>query len=283
MYYISRNIHKLISKISLKRIGAIITAGAVMSGISITHFRSEYKVTPEIFSFVSGASDYEIKDEAKKNAAKKIIENKDYILYYAEMYNVDPRIIAGCIYVEQTKNYNTFDCADTEVSRWLGKDNSLGIGQVKISTAKYIENNKGLKLDDKVYYMFPNEIENEKLKNISDVLCCDYNFSNILFPILYDYYYYYTSLYNHNLIIEKLNQDSINIEYIAAYLNLLSNMWEDEFPEIRNNPAILGTLYNLGHEKIPHSDPQPNDFGLIVNNNMYLMNELLFEIGNKKL
>lgn len=59
-----------------------------------------------------------------------------------------------------------------------------------------------------------------------------------------------------------LSNDQYNATAVAAYLQYLIDTWKGEYPNIANDPAILGTLYNLGHEKTtPNSAPKPNDFG----------------------
>ena len=69
-------------------------------------------------------------------ADRVIIENKDTIKGMAENYNVDPNVLAGCIYVEQFYNYDWFDKL-TDVSLFF-MDTSIGISQVKISTARLL-------------------------------------------------------------------------------------------------------------------------------------------------
>ena len=62
-------------------------------------------------------------DEFEKNAAKK--------------YGVNPSILASCIYTEQILNVNVVDTLTDNMFYWA--DTSVGIGQVKVSTAKLLE------------------------------------------------------------------------------------------------------------------------------------------------
>lgn len=62
---------------------------------------------------------------------------------------------------------------------------------------------------------------------------------------------------------------------VSAYIKALEDLWIDEFPEITSSPDILGSLYNLGHEKKPHSNPKPNWFGEYVEDCYYIMEEAL--------
>ena len=65
------------------------------------------------------------------------------------------------------------------------------------------------------------------------------------------------------------------MEYVAAYIKALEDIWKSEFPEISNRPDILGSLYNLGHERKPHGSPEPNWFGEYVDYYYDLMGEAL--------
>ena len=60
---------------------------------------------------------------------------------------------------------------------------------------------------------------------------------------------------------KRLENNDLNIMYVAAYIKAIEDIWEDEFPEISNRLDILGSLYNLGHEKKPHNNPEANWFG----------------------
>ena len=53
-------------------------------------------------------------------------------------FNVDSAMIATVIAVEQAYNVNIFDLADVPAG-WLGLDTSVGLGQVRISTAQLLE------------------------------------------------------------------------------------------------------------------------------------------------
>ena len=61
----------------------------------------------------------------------------------------------------------------------------------------------------------------------------------------------------------------------------LTDLWETEYPEISSSPAILGSLYNLGHNKIPHNNPKPNWFGVEVDYVYNLINEELSQLKEK--
>ena len=162
----------------------------------------------------------------EEKAQEIISKNSEYIIKYAEMYDVDPYVVAGCIYVEQVTNVDWIDSLDSTIAIKTDLDTSIGVGQVKVSTARLLE-------------------DEEK-----------------------------------------------NICYVAAYLRYQTDIWEKEYPEITEDVAVLGTLYNLGHEKrgegilgyifgfgnaprTPHSNPETNSFGNDVEAYYDLIGKLL--------
>ncbi len=67
-----------------------------------------------------------------------LTEDEEYVLSASKEFNVDPAMIAAVIAVEQIYNYDIFDMADTPLAI-IGVDTSIGIGQVKVSTAILME------------------------------------------------------------------------------------------------------------------------------------------------
>ena len=70
-------------------------------------------------------------------------------------------------------------------------------------------------------------------------------------------------------IINKLQNDSLNILYAAAYLRIIESRWKNAGHPIKNRPEILGTLYSTGlfyegEERKPNANPKANKFGRIV-------------------
>jgi len=192
----------------------------------------------------------EYDEYVNSSAYKKIVKNADDILKFSKEYNVDPNVVAGCIFVEQYYNYDWKD----KYGDWLGVigviDMSIGIGQVRVSTAIFLEEQGYVpKVEDKGHV------------------------ANKGWPIV-------------SMIMPKrgiglsergvrLADDSWNIRYAAAYIRALQDIWVDEFPEISKRPDILGSLYNLGHEKKPHGSPKPNWFGEYVGDVYYVMEDAL--------
>ncbi len=186
-------------------------------------------------------------DYKNSSAFEKIKENAYYILHYAELYGVDPGIVAGVIMIEQYHNYDWVDiCTD-----WIGStgiiDMSVGLGQVRHSTAKYLE--------DTGYIPKINSVK------------------------IHTYHIYSNN--ESSIRHERLEDNSWNIRYVAAYIKALTDLWTSEYPEISSDPAILGSLYNLGHNKSPHDNPKANWFGTEVSYVYNLMTEELSELKKK--
>lgn len=133
----------------------------------------------------------------------------------------------------------------------LGVNVSLGIGQVRLSTASMLEE-KG--------YMPRMESETKYLLRSNaaggDAIMIDVEAS---------------------LRANALMDDETNIMYVAAYLSYIQDLWKDEYPEIDGKSDILGTLYNIGEYGSSgiNSTPQSNSFGDTVKENYYKMQKLL--------
>lgn len=172
--------------------------------------------------------------------AEKIIkDNADTIIKAGEKFNVNPAIIAGCIYAEQTINVDVKDKYIDPLVYSYGIDVSLGIGQVRISTAKKVES-KG--------YM-------------PRIIVDDFGISNGEESIIVNQ--------ENNMRARALMNDKTNIMYVAAYLRYIQDIWKNKYPQISGKSDILGTLYNIGEygKNGVNSNPQSNDFGKTVKKN----------------
>ena len=188
---------------------------------------------------------YPPSNNKEEKAAEKVKTNMKNIFDAANYYGVDPQIVAGVIYAEQSQNVNFRDTL-TDWIGFYGLDTSVGVGQVKMSTAELLE--------DKGYVA----------KTTADEGGWD-------LPIIGDIDGTVTMARE-----KRLENDRMNIIYVAAYIKYLQDTWQSEFPTIAKRPDILGTLYNLGHEKTsPHSKPTANYFGDFVQENYDKMGYLL--------
>ncbi len=189
---------------------------------------------------------YATKPKTKEDVAELIRDNAQYIKEAAEAYGVDPRIIAGVIYAEQVNNVDYGDVFGDWIGFYGLLDTSIGLGQVKVSTAKLVE--------DKGY--IPKVSATERGWDL---------------PVIGPVHGTETMARE-----KRLENNQINIMYVAAYLRYWQDVWEDVYPQISNDPAILGTLYNLGvNANAPNKNPQSTAFGDYVMENYTYLGELL--------
>ena len=167
---------------------------------------------------------------------KKVMDLYKYIVKYSNMYGVDPGVVSGAIFVEQFYNYNLVDVVTDWVSFYGIIDMSVGVGQVRLSTAEFLEESGYV----------PKTTAEEAGWNI---------------PLIGFVHGTETMARE-----KRLEDDEWNVRYVAAYIKSLEDLWSDEYPDIVNRPDILGSLYNLGHHKVPHGNPEPNWFGDEVKN-----------------
>ena len=167
-----------------------------------------------------------------------ILQNAQNIKNSAKKYGVNPAIIASCIYTEHTTNINLLDKLTDRMNYKLGS--TMGIGQVKVDTAKMLED-EGYIPTTQSYYSTVN----------------------------------HTFISREEAIADKLLNDAECINYVAAYLRYFQDRWKKEYPEIDGRTAILATLYNQGERFPPHANPQPNDFGESAKESYDLMKNIL--------
>jgi len=168
----------------------------------------------------------------------KIKRNQKLILKACNLFDINPKILSAVIYVERTQNYSWEDDALDEYLAQAGLNSSIGFCQVKIKTAYWIE----VQLNDTNSLYFPGNKYHSLLKVSKSP----------------------------EEIISKLQNDSLNILYAAAYLRIMESRWrKDGFP-IDERADILGTLYSAGlfyrdgRERKLNKSPKANRFGKLV-------------------
>jgi len=173
--------------------------------------------------------------EDANTTIKKINEKIDIIKKASRLFNIDYRILCSIIYSERTLNFNWEDEALDIIIAKSGLNSSIGFCQIKIKTAYWIEN---------------------QLSDITSVYYPGNNYQRII------------SISESKIeIIKKLENDTINILYAAAYLRIIISRWMKEDIFISDRPDILGTLYSSGlfysdgSERFPNNKPKSNDFG----------------------
>lgn len=168
----------------------------------------------------------------------KITQNKSLIYKACDLFDVDVKILSSIIFVERRENFTWEDDAMDEYLAQVGLNSSIGFCQVKLKTTYWIEN----QLNDTSSIFYPGE-----------------NYNHIL-----------DVSKSSREIIDKLQNDSLNIMYAAAYLRIMISRWEKEDYPIDQKSDILGTLYSTGlfyrngEERKPNSNPKANHFGKMV-------------------
>jgi len=193
-----------------------------------------------MFAYCNNSPIYYVDSQGRRSekAASEIIEqNADIIIAAAEEFDVDPVTVASCIYAEQVLNYDWKDELFDYFLYFL--DTSIGVGQVKVSTACLLE--------DEGYI--------EKTESLKS-------------PSFFVSRWYMVSV--------RLTDNTYNIRCVAAYLRYWQDKWGDVY-DISNKPDILGTLYNLGDRaNAPNTNPSANPFGTYVKNKYNYVEQLLY-------
>lgn len=141
---------------------------------------------------------------------------------------------------------NFSEAAQDKAQILIGLNCSVGIGQVRISTAKRLENS-GYQPKTKMGYKW----RFHRGKRVKIAISRD------------------------RKIYDKLVKDEYCIDYAAAELKYQINRWKGSYKKIANDVAILGTLYNIGNVRPPRANPKPNSFGLTARKELEHVKKLL--------
>lgn len=171
-------------------------------------------------------------------AESVLLQHHDPICRAANAFGIKPRLAASVIFVEQFKNVNWVDRKLDVVFAKYGYNSSIGIGQVKVKTAEWIEQ----ALHDSVNKYFPGGV-----------------FSAVI-----------PQSGSRDTLVKRLSDPSWNANYVAANLRQILERWGRAGVEIASRVDILATLYSTGvvsgerEKKSPHPNPQPNEFGTLA-------------------
>ena len=172
-----------------------------------------------------------------------IQENAAYIRSAANMFGLQPVDVAMVIYAEQCINV---DWKDEVIDPMLAPtlNVSLGLGQMRISTARKVEDNGYLPITHYTEWHGNNSVENRDA----------------------------------GIAIKLLNAQE-NAKYVAGYLAYIIDLWEQEYPYISCDADVLATLYNIGemgsNNTGPHPNPGSNEFGRFASDHRQLLQCLL--------
>ena len=166
----------------------------------------------------------------------KLEEQSENIDYASKKFDIDPVKLKAIIYVERTNNYNWQDEYFDDYLAKKGQNSSIGFCQVKMKTAYWIEN----QLADSTSEFYPG-------KQYKDILLISQSPQEI---------------------IDKLEDDRINLLYASAYMRIIQNYWESRGYSIDDRVDIIATIFSYGifsrktgEPLKPNGDPKPNWFG----------------------
>lgn len=165
-------------------------------------------------------------------------ENSNFITEAGKSIGVHPRLMASVIYIEHVLNVTWVDRELDVTLANYGLNTSLGLGQVKISTAQWVE----LQLKDTSSEYFLNDS------------------IRLIFP-------FSTSRED---LIHRLANPRWNSYFIAAYLAVILKRWSGAGVPLNDRVDIVATLYSAGVEKSrketrkPHPKPVSNEFGTLA-------------------
>ncbi len=167
-----------------------------------------------------------------------LLKYKNEILEAAEQLNISPRIIASIIYAEHKLNVKLGENILDYVFAKSGYNSSMGIAQVKINTAFWIE--EQIHNPQSQFYL-GEEIRNKVPQSR-----------------------------NWEELIDKLDNPKTNIFYASCYIAMINKLWEPVLELInsgKNKVGIIATIYSLGifdsnnKARNPHIDAKMNNFG----------------------
>lgn len=191
------------------------------------------------------------KEYGKKGQYDEMIRaNRQYILHASSIYEIDPQTLAACIYVEQSRNVDNKDYYLDWTAGVLGLDTSLGIGQVKISSAQLVEDEGYIQFDADDY---PGFIDTGIMSRLAD------DEINIMYAAAY----------------LKYQQDQwIDVAPQITNPELLGTLYNLGHEE--RGKGILGYVFGIGNTpRTVHPNPRENDFGVAVKSNYQKMGNLL--------
>jgi hypothetical protein len=174
--------------------------------------------------------------------AKAILRvNREGIFAAAREFRQPPRVLASIVFTERSLNFRAVRSLEEDLAARCGYDSSLGVAQVKVRTAYWIESH---------------------LSELSDTL----SLSPVTMQSL-------ARSRTRGALIDRLEKPDINLLYGAAYVAFITYLWADvlRMPSVRDiHVGIIATLYSLGlvlpdgSLRSPHPNPMMNHFGEVA-------------------
>ncbi|MBI3004055.1 MAG: hypothetical protein HYY49_01405, partial [Ignavibacteriales bacterium] len=156
----------------------------------------------------------------------------------AAQFGVSPRLLASIVVAEQSMNVKPGEPTLDYVFARSGYNSSLGLAQIKVATAEWIEHQLG---DSNSRFYLGGSLR----ATIPPAQSAAER-------------------------IDRLTVPAMNLLYAAAYVAMIEKLWSQELhaPAIASSKtAIIATVYSLGvlnsrrEVRAPHANPQANDFG----------------------
>ena len=175
---------------------------------------------------------------SKPDSETTLLKYSKEIKVAAEKTGISPRLLASIIYAEHKLNYTLTDKVLDGVLAHIGYNSSVGVAQIKVNTAEWIER----------------QLHNKKSP----------------FYLGDDISFMVTISKDREQIIDKLSKPEINIFYAACYAAMIEKYWRKEFNAFSlgdKKVGIIATLYCLGiiksngEMRYPHRGAKMNNFG----------------------
>lgn len=165
-------------------------------------------------------------------------EHQQEISTAARQFRISARLLASVVFAERSLNVKPGELIVDYVLAKSGYNSSLGMAQVKVNTAEWIE---------------------EQLHNPDSEFYLGEASSRVI-----------PAARSESERIERLNDASWNLLYAAAYVAMIKKQWSSIFltsPHPTIQTGVIATVYSLGISRpdgsirIPHNHPQLNQFG----------------------
>jgi len=176
--------------------------------------------------------------QSNEGAEDMLRARADLIRGSARAFAISPRLLASVVYAEHALNLRPGESVLEEVFARTGYNVSIGIAQIKVETAVWIEQN----LHDPSSRFFLGEEASELIRKSG----------------------------SYKELIDRLSADSVNLRYASAYLAMIEKLWGStlQAPWLQNSRVgIFATVYSLGIAKsdgslrLPHDQARMGDFG----------------------
>ncbi len=166
---------------------------------------------------------------------EKLLQQQATIFTAAKTFEIDPYLL-GAILIDEIARLKPFEEITDALGPYiLGTDTTIGIAQVRISTANNLIKKNAYNPDPE-----DAELPFKKLTHLG-----------------------YIRLFNY------LIQPKHNISFAAAFIRSLINEWNKKI-DLAKRPEIIATLYHRGYVT-PHSDPAPDERGSQIAEEFYAL------------